>query len=976
MRQLALGLGAAHQRGVMHRDLKPANVLITEDGEARITDFGVARSAGSTGITVSGVIIGTPEYLSPEQARADPVDGRSDLYALGLIFFEMLTGTLPFRGGTPAEMLAQRIVRDPPSPSTIKNDLPNFAVRLCARLLELKPSRRFQSAEDVIRAIDTKRVLKVVRPRRALVVTGIVIAFVAAAGALFEWRRTVNSDATVATPVVVPLLDVATMPALADGADADLAAGIRQVATAELLDAAGVRGSDARRVDRALSELGYDAGAARRQRARVGETLGVKQLLEIDLVRDPSGNYSARYAVWTPSGTAPVWTETTPPGTAAELPRRLQTMQQHLATQLGSTTKSATWPDDASIRAIGRLHLAGKPDTTADALALARRNPEPRLWWSIEESLDRADRAAEATTVARQAKDALSNADGRDAERARAYADLLLGDYASAAPALQRLIKATPTDHPARLLYARAEAETGQFDVARQTLDAVVAEDSRNIDAWFLLGKFTIMQGDANLAVGDYLTRARILANRLDDARMQADVTNAIGIGYRHLGKSTAAAKEFEAASEQRGALGDKRGQGVSLRNLATVLATQGDVHGAENALNQARAVLTPLGDPTALADLANDVGVFQEERGEFRRALDAYREALTFRQTQGDQRSIGESQINVGYIYYQVGEFDNAEAYWQQAAATYSRIDDRVGIVHADQVRALGHMARGRFTDARQLLEQSLHEAEAMQMAEERSTSLAALAELDAIAGDPGHALANAQAAAEIFRAREDDRGRVEMKLLASAILIDVGDWDGAEAALENLSADDVASREQAAILVWRHGQIALGRGDAMRAASIAADAIKAAQTAHSYATELSARLLRVRALAAANKPKESIAELAATRAELAKYASVPLRLQLAEAALQASGAAALPDYRSVSADLARLPAYARAFEIHALADAALKKKADPNEREARVAAHAAFTALAKNTPPAQQDALAKLGATYGVIATELPSG
>ena len=133
VRQLALGLAAAHQRGVVHRDLKPANVLISEDGEARITDFGVARSAGSTGITVSGVIIGTPEYLSPEQARADPVDGRSDLYALGLIFFEMLTGTLPFRGGTPAEMLAQRIVRDPPPPDTIKKDLPGFAVRLCSR---------------------------------------------------------------------------------------------------------------------------------------------------------------------------------------------------------------------------------------------------------------------------------------------------------------------------------------------------------------------------------------------------------------------------------------------------------------------------------------------------------------------------------------------------------------------------------------------------------------------------------------------------------------------------------------------------------------------------------------------------------------------------------------------------------------------------------------------------------------------------
>jgi tetratricopeptide (TPR) repeat protein len=544
---------------------------------------------------------------------------------------------------------------------------------------------------------------------------------------------------------------------------------------------------------------------------------------------------------------------------------------------------------------------------------------------------------------------------------------LLLGDD-DAIAALEKLAKATPTDHPLRLLLARAESETGKFDQAQQTLQALVAEDARNIDAWYLLGKFTIMQGDSNLAVGDYLTRASILANRLDDARMQADVTNAIGIGYRHLGKTSAAAKEFQTAAEKRGALGDKRGQGVSLRNLATVLSMQGDFRGAETALAQARTILNALGDPAALADLANDVGVYQEERGEFRRALDAYREALTFRQTQGDQRSIGESQINVGYAYYQVGEFDNAEAYWQQASTTYSRIEDRIGIVHANQVRALGHMARGRFTDARELLDQSLHEAEAMQMAEERSTSLSALAELDYLSGDTTRALANANAAANIFRTREDDRGSVEMKLLSSAILINVGDWDGAEAALGDLSNDNVANREQAAILSWRRSAIALGRGDAAHAATLAGDAVTAAQTAHSFGTELSARLVRARALLAQKKTREAASDLAATRTGLAKYASVPLRLELAEAALQISGATALPDYRAARAELARLPSYARAFEIHALGATAIGKPSDQAAAEATRAAQAAYDTLAKNTPPAQRPALAKLAATYGI--------
>jgi len=973
VRQLALGLAAAHQRGVVHRDLKPANVLISEsDGEARITDFGVARSAGSTGITVSGVIIGTPEYLSPEQARADPVDGRSDLYALGLLFFEMLTGTLPFRGGTPAEMLAQRIVRDPPPPDTIRSDLPNFAVRLCSRLLELKPSRRFQSAEDVVRAIDQKRVRKLVRPRRVFAIVA-TIALLVAAGALFEWRLHTKPPVAATVPAPVPMLDVAPMPVVlksSNADDADLAAGIRQVAAASLLDANGLRSADARRVDRTLTELVYDADAARRQRARVGEALAVKNLLEIDLDRDGSG-FVVRYALWNPAGTAAAWSGSTETVAERDLPGKMQALQRELATHLGvATPASAAWPDAEALRTIGRLHRkAAAPP--ADALAIAQRINDPVLWWSVLENLDRAAQTAEATAAARLARDALAKAGGREAERTRAYASLLLGDYDEAIPPLEKEIKATPTDHPLRLLLARAESETGKFDQAQATLQALVAEDQRNIDAWYLLGKFTIMQGDASLAVGDYLTRASILANRLDDARMQADVTNAIGIGYRHLGKTSAAAKEFQAAAEMRGALGDKRGQGVSLRNLATVLSMQGDFHGAESALGEARTILTALGDPSALADLANDVGVYQEERGEFRRALDAYREALTFRQTQGDQRSIGESQINVGYAYYQVGEFDNAEAYWQQAAATYSRIEDRVGIVHANQVRALGHMARGRFTDARELLDQSLHEAEAMQMAEERSTSLSALAELDYLSGDTTRALASANAAADIFRTREDDRGSVEMKLLSAAILINVGDWDGAEAALGDLSNDNVANREQAAILSWRRSAIALGRGDAAKAATLAGEAVAAAQAAHSYGTELSARLVRARALLAQKKLKDAAADLAATRSGLAKYASVPLRLELAEAALEISGAAALADYRAARAELARLPSYARAFEIHALGAAALRKQSDQTAAEAARAAQAAYDALAKNAPPAERGMLAKLAAGYGIAET-----
>jgi len=124
-RQVAEGLGEAHKLGVVHRDLKPGNIMIDKDGDAKIMDFGIARSLMAEGVTGEGVIVGTPEYMSPEQVEGKAADARSDIYALGIILFEMVTGHAPFEGETPLAVAHKHKYEPAPDPKKINPQIPH-----------------------------------------------------------------------------------------------------------------------------------------------------------------------------------------------------------------------------------------------------------------------------------------------------------------------------------------------------------------------------------------------------------------------------------------------------------------------------------------------------------------------------------------------------------------------------------------------------------------------------------------------------------------------------------------------------------------------------------------------------------------------------------------------------------------------------------------------------------------------------------
>jgi beta-lactam-binding protein with PASTA domain/tRNA A-37 threonylcarbamoyl transferase component Bud32 len=169
--EIAAGLAFAHRNGVVHRDVKPGNVLITPSGDVKVTDFGIARAGTTDGLTQTGSVMGTATYFSPEQAQGLPVDGRSDVYSLGVVLYEMVTGVAPFTGDSPVAV-AYKHVREAPVPPSQRNPaVPEALEAIILTAMAKDPDHRYQSADDM--RADLQRFRRG-RPLAAAPVTAIV----------------------------------------------------------------------------------------------------------------------------------------------------------------------------------------------------------------------------------------------------------------------------------------------------------------------------------------------------------------------------------------------------------------------------------------------------------------------------------------------------------------------------------------------------------------------------------------------------------------------------------------------------------------------------------------------------------------------------------------------------------------------------------------------------------------------------------
>jgi len=954
-RRLALALEAAHRAGVVHRDLKPENVLVDEDGgslQAAITDFGVARSLAGSRLTLPGIVIGTISYLSPEQAGGGEVDGRSDLYALGLLLYEMLTGDLPFAtvtNSSDAERLAQRLMGA--SLRWGKEPVPPGLRAVVRKLLARDPARRYQNAGEVVADLDRSAQIPVPPKRRWLApatttIAAAGLALLLALGWVLRDRLALlaggRPGSAAARPAPAPRRAVALLPLADETGRPDLAwvaPGMPEMLAEALAESPELRVLDSQRVSRTLFDLKLPRGPLPEVEARRLATLLDADRLVAGRVRAAGGRLRIDVSLFA----------TDPPGLPAatlhaeaaegEAFRLVEQLGEILRRQLAVSPAVAAPVTSRSPQALADFSTGaaslGRGDALAAVPALERAvAADPRYsaaWVQLARARQALGRDEPARDAARHAVETAGPGESRAAYEARAVEARLLGRPDRAQEILGKLLARYPGDVEAGLELAEAYGEQGSLDRALAALQETVRRVPHHPRAWFLLGKYSILAGDPRRAVDEYLVRALVVQNELGSEQGRAELLNAFGVAYRNLGEIARATESYEQAAALRKKIGDVRGYATTLRNLASLHILRGEYAAAESQLTAALALLEKLGDAPGIADLYNDFGALAEQRGHFAEALERYRQALRVRRDLGNDLALAQSFSNVGFACYLLGHYDDASVYWRQGLDLAQKSGDPDGVVLATQNLGQLQLAQGDWNEAVKSFLTALSASRELGMKEATAVSLGNLGRLAQYQGRPAAALASYAEALAVLHDLGDRRGLAEFTLAAAEAELELGMTDAAadrlRAAAELLR--EGTNQEQEAELDRLRAELYLARGepgDAAAAATALRRAAAAATASHGVVEILAVRL------SAADLPGAgSLDRLERLRAEADALGHARLRLRAAEAVARA--ALAVGDLeraqRAARAGLEQVSAhggYAGAYRLHGLLALALE--------------------------------------------------
>ena len=736
-KQVAAGLVAAHEAGVVHRDLKPANIMIADDDQALIMDFGIARSTSATlgaGMTIAGAVVGTVEYMAPEQAKGEVVDHRADIYALGLILRDMLLGGRQASETTAVAELMSRMQSAPPSVLTRDPKISRALDLVISGCLQPDPADRYESTSELL--VDLERTTdpgatrftrtlrtvgrKAARRRLARLLTGAAVVLLLG---VTGWRiaeRPKDSTDTAAAAPSGPIMSLAVLPfrnASGDPTLDSLGTSVSEVLTTDLGETVHVRTVAPTRVHQVLGDLGIDRNKAfsATDLARIAEFTSARSILwgrwlklgddiRIDATLQDLDRQQTTQLTVNAANQAALLDAIA--RLAADVRQALAEGSDAALTEL----KSTAWrPSTRSFQAL-RLYNEGQQlvrdgnHQGAQKLFEAAMQEDPSFALAVSalaETYANLGYDAQATQHSRRAFALSESLQGQERYLIAALHYRLTGQPEKAIETYEKLLEMAPNNAQIQFEVARLHEQTGGLEKAAAHFGRAVELDPKHVDSLTAVGRIAIKRGDPQAALQPLRT-ALTLADQLNNDQGRATVLQAIGVAYKRLGRPNDALKQYEESLAIRSRLGQKGGMAISLQEIAQVQETLGKPKEAIKSYEDALALQREIGDKSRMSVTLTNLGaLLNDGLGRPDDALPFLQEALSISRQEGDRRTEALALNSIGAAYFAKGQHTDAQTYFERAL----ELREKANVSHeiADTLHNLGETLNkmGRYDQA-----------------------------------------------------------------------------------------------------------------------------------------------------------------------------------------------------------------------------------------------------------------------------------
>ena len=700
IRQVCVALEAAHGAGVIHRDLKPQNIMQdSKTGRILVMDFGLARSIESEGMTQTGALLGTIEYMSPEQSMGKPLDQRSDIFAVGLIFYELLTGKTPYKADTAMASLLRRNQERAMPAAELDASIPKGLSDIVSRCLERDLAGRYQNAREILDDLDafqsarptlaSTAAVPIAPPKPAFpwkwVGIGSLVVLMLAGGWFLKTGLVRSGSSGIKAGVKTPELSLAILPFRNASGDRSLdwlGPTLADMLSTGVGQSAQIRVISPERLHQVLSDLRVTAESPvdATMISHIAESSSAntvfwgKYVRFQDKIRFEGTLQDLKHGRSYPiSLDAP--TEKDVSGTVTQIAEQIRKNLSVSADVMRELKTSSFQPSSKSPAALQDytqgvqfLHDGRDLDALKVLDAAVKEDPNFALAYArFAEANLALGYDADAEKYSRKAVDLSQNLSPQEKYRIEAVHARIMKDYPRAISSYQNLVAAAPGDTDAQLTLGTLYEDTGAYQKARAQYAAVLKADPQSVEALWKMGGVEIMSDNPQGSL-DYLNRGLTLSIQQGNDEKKARILQAIGIAYRLMNKPEEAMRNYKEALDNERRIGDKRGVAASLNEMAQVYALLGKGDLAVASFNEAMQVRKEIGAKKEIGDTLMDLGNFYEERGQHEQALKMLGESLQIQRDSDDKPYQAVLLNSIGSVYLTSGQYDNALTYFQQA--------------------------------------------------------------------------------------------------------------------------------------------------------------------------------------------------------------------------------------------------------------------------------------------------------------------